>query len=470
MLINSDNYYSPNQTGTASKIFVQKKYNPAAKLNSVGENTAYGAKLYTTDLYSSVSFGNKNQFLKSVFEPLFNLFNKISFNTKESKKFTLQEMLEYIETVKVRKGKISSFRDLNLNKIEDIAADIPIFAHLKAKDLKKITTNFDSILLQRGCPHQCSHCCIDAGKKITSMRWENFTEFADDTKKLASRLGFNPFKTRVFNDIFDRLPMENVVYPFADSDPMILRMKDSNGKIYSMFDAAKYYYEKTKTKFIITTAGWDKNNAISQKAAEEFAMDSTPGGLLRSFNISIHPFHKDMQKSIEYSKKGDKEKAEYWRNRYINNMYNVIKTTINMKNKYRYGVILEHLEVTTPENQELGPEFAEKLFREILKKLKKDGINISHFIKNNNLFNKENVEVRGIGAMGRASANYFSNKNARTFGTSMIVSPEGRILLKHGDPECLSDKPLENTKYHLNFRFPNEEKVEKPSIIEISAS
>lgn len=466
MLINSDNYYSNNLTGTASNIFVQKKYNSTAKPISIRQNSLHDAKLYTTDLYSSVSFGNKNQILKSVFEPLFNLFNKISFNTKESKKFTLPEMLEYIETVKAKKGKIKGFKDLNLSKIEDIAADIPVFSHLKAKDLKKITTNFDSILLQRGCPHQCSHCCIDARNKITSMRWENFTEFADNTRKLASRLGFNPFKTRVFEDIFDRLPTENVVYPFADSDPMILRMKDSNGKIYSMFDAAKYYYGKTKTKFIITTAGWDKNNAISQKAAEEFAMDSTPGGLLRSFNISIHPFHKDMQKSIEYSKKGDKEKAEYWKNKYINNMYNVIKTTINVKNKYRYGVILEYLEYASAENKELNLESAEKLFREILKRLKDEGVNISYFVRGNNTLDKTHIEIRDIGPWGRASANYFSNEKIESVGSSMMLDLNGKFLLKHSPTECLSDKPLEDTGYHLNFRLKNT----NPAIVQIGTS
>lgn len=470
MLISSNNQYSHNVAGIPNKFFIQKKYNSVTKPIYIGQNISHGANLHATDSYNNISFGNKSQGLNTAFGYLLKLYRKIMPVATSSEKLSLPEMLEYIEVVKAKKGKIRGFKDLNLNTINDICVDIPVISHLKAKDLKKITNDFDSLMLQRGCPHQCSHCGMNSEKKITSMIWENFTELTDGIKTLKDRLGFNPFKTNIAQDIFDSSSTIDAVYPFADSDPMILRMKDSNGKFYSIFDAAKYYYEKTKTKFVITTAGWNKNNVTSQKAAEQFTSDTTSGGLLKSFYISIHPFHKDMQKSIEYTKEGDIEKAEYWRNRYVNNMCNVIKTTINMKEKCRYGVILEYLEHTTPENKELSLCSAEKLFKEILEKLKKEGVDISYFIRNNNLLNKENIEIRDIGPWGRASANYYSNEKRGSIGTSMMLSPDGRILLKHGDPECLSDKPLEDTGYNLNFRFKNENIGQRSTLVQVGIS
>ena len=374
--------------------------------------------------------------------PKFNFSYNISFGNKASDAKKISEKvtacLNYIEQVKIKKGWPSSFWDLDVDKIEDICADIPILNGLKGKDLAIISNDFESILLQRGCPHKCSHCGADSTSKITTMKWENFTELVDVIKILIKRLHFNPFSRG------------KEVYPFHDSDPMLLRMKDSEGKVHSIFDAAKYFYESTGSRFALTTAGWDKNNKISQDAAEKLVKNPD---YLSNLNISIHPFHKDIQRSIQLENIGEKEKANTLRNHYIENMSNVIKTTNGLlKEKKPYWVVLQYLEDTL--DAELNEESAKNLLRDILIKVKEGGTSVNSFIDKYNRLKPDNISTIFIGSYGRARTNYFPRKPIRNMiGTAHLIAPDGKILIKEGFPGYLSSKPFEETPYALNFRF-----------------
>ena len=381
------------------------------------------------------------------------VYNRVSFGNKPKTNPELPAMLQYLQEVKAKKGEIKSFFDLDLDKIKNICADIPVFSNLKAKDLAKITENIECILLQRGCAHKCSHCGMCAEGKITAMRWENFVELTDGIKTLKERLGFNSFILDFYSS-----GHPDAIYPFMDSDPMLLRMKDSQGNVHSIFDAAKLYYEQTGTKFIITTAGWDKNNAISQKAAENLAANSA---YISVFSISIHPFHKDMQLSLKYEKEGNFEEAKKWRDHYIDNMCNVIKTVIGMK--ARSAIILEYLEKPNPEDKGLGIEDSKKLLKEIFNKLKDEGVDVSHFYKKNNILKRE------ILPLGRA-IKYFSlpdqlavQKKSKTLHApdgeySTSIAPDGKILVRNAHEGKMTNEPYMETKYSLNFSVPTENK------------
>jgi|GEM_PF-2613054 len=365
-------------------------------------------------------------------------YNRVSFKGNDPTNPDLPAILKYIEKIKQQEGIICSFNQLDLDKIKNICADIPVFSHLTARDLKLISTNFDTILLHRGCYHQCSHCGVNAEPKITIMRWENFVDFVDGTETLIERLGFNPFL-----DFYDTYSL-----PYLDSDPMIYRSKDLKGNIHSIFDAAKYYYAKTGNRFYITTAGWNKSDKIAQMAAENFVKYPE---CIEGFAISIHPFHRYMQESIKHLKEGNLEKSAIFRNKYIDMISNVINTTIELNEYENYGIILEFLDETLEKG--IIKEASKKLLSDILQKVPEAGLD------------KIDIEERNIDLIGRANG---SQKDVLENSKSLIefdiydlltsvkmLGPDGQILIRPDSKKFnFEGEPFMELPYKLNFRLP----------------
>ena len=232
-----------------------------------------------------------------------------------------KETLDYIRKTQDRyyfehEKEIDSLKHFDLEKIKDICKGISVFEGWDAKDLAIATNNLEGILLQRGCSHQCTHCGDCSHHKITTMNWDNVKDFLDGAGELKKRLGFNPFQVKI--------EYKYCFVPFEDSDPMLLSMKDSNGNKHNIFDFAKEFYEKTGTKLYLTTAGWEKGNENAQKAAEQLAEHPE---YISYFVVSVHPFHSYLARSRKFKEQGQDEKADYWRNKYVNMMANVLLTT-----------------------------------------------------------------------------------------------------------------------------------------------
>jgi len=413
---------------------------------------------YNTVLKNPVQTGQKSNSskllpVKNGFSgaDILSVYNRVSFKGNDQVNPDLPVILEYLEEVRRNTSKIKSFANLDLDKIANICRDIPVFSNLTAKDLKLITTNFDSILLQRGCVNQCSHCGVSAESKITGMRWENFTDITDGIKTLKDRLGFNPFKSKD----------GDFIYPFTDSDPMIYRSRDLQGNTHSIFDAAKYFFDQTRTKFHITTAGWNKADKVAQAAVENF--NKYPENL-DGFDISVHPFHRYMQKSLKYKQEGNIEKSELWRNKYIDMISNVVKNTIELKDKTKYySIILQYLDGKTG----IEKEDSEKLLSDIFKKLHSEGVNLSYFTPYSGTYHTANVTRRSIGLIGkaakyRASAPPELNAIDLEFNlndlkkSAKMLGPDGKILIR---PDCPSGnfngiEFMELPDIKLNFRLP----------------
>ena len=97
-------------------------------------------------------------------------------DNQKSVSFTsLQDALNHIAEARSN-NRIKSWRnyvrlnELDLDKISDICEGLPTFKGLTAKVLELITSSFESILLQTGCIHQCSHCGINSENKVTTMK------------------------------------------------------------------------------------------------------------------------------------------------------------------------------------------------------------------------------------------------------------------------------------------------------------
>ncbi len=386
-------------------------------------------------------------------------------DNQKSVSFTsLQSALKYIEEARANNPikeyeNFVRLKELDLDKIKDICEGLSTFKGWTAKVLELITTSFEGIMLQIGCIHQCSHCGVDSPNKLITMKWDNFTVLTDDIATLKERLGYNPFRRS-----------SNTVTFFKKSEPMMYKSKGTDGITHNIFDAAKYYYEKTGTRTSVTTAGWPVGNKTSQNAAESFVASPE---CLDSFDISIHPFHDYMQKSIKYAQAGEHEEATLWGNKYIDMMANVIKSTIGLKDKINsYGIILEH-DFSASKTLGVSKFNAKILLQEIFDKLKIEGIDVSYFTPRN-IVNDHHIETRAIEHVGRG-ASYVSKdeqkprsaifsimKSPEVVSSATGITPDGTIYINPFTEPGRIKMKQHQLPFKLNFPFPTENHSKRP--------
>ncbi len=275
-----------------------------------------------------------------------------------------------------------------------------------------VADHMDSILLQRGCSHHCGHCGADSERKITTMSWKNFEAIANGMGELKERLGFNPFR------LGDNAYSENVIYPFIDSDPMLFKsstgLTDEKGNpVYrDIHDAARLFYEKTGTKFSLTTAGWSPKNKFAQRAAEKIVNDSE---CISDITISLHPFHRYFEEAREFERKADMEKdedkknillekAEGKRNKYYEMMANTIYTFLPLVKNGKPNILFMNFPEGLDDKyqiQDMETNMGNKIYKKLEKKVIEEEGEDSLKEKDEDI---KNIEVynREIGYMGRA--------------------------------------------------------------------
>jgi len=402
------------------------------------------------------------------------LYNRVSFKANNNPPETTQAV-EFIQKNKVTN--LFSLKEDSLEKIKYICKGISVFENLErnpalikngfiteeglltAKGLQFITKNFDSILLVLGCSNNCSHCGQSAVPPISKMKWENYVELVDGISELKKRLGFNPFAIK-----FNEANLDSAVYPFVDAEPF--SYEESGHDIY---DAAKLYYSKTGTKFIITTAGRSPRNIEkTEQTIQKMLKDPNPIGI---FGISIHSFHGIMQKSFALKAQGKEKEAEEMRERYIDMISKTIKASYGLRNKInKYGLILEYLCSSETQYLHLGRKDSLKLLEDILKKLEKDGMDLSYFINKYNkhrlnINNLTHAELRDIKLIGRATQyNNETNtekRNKRKYELfefnymPKMIAPDGQILVRP-DAEISGELgEFARIPFKLNFQNPN---------------
>ena len=329
-----------------------------------------------------------------------------------------RETMQYLSGLKPMERNIGS---INLSKIEDVFGGINIFKGIKIKDFFTKNFVFDSILVQRGCPHQCVHCGAEASSRIRIMTIDNFKKTIDGISTLNKRLGFNPFEN------------PKSVSLYSDSDPIIYRSKGADKKYHSIFDAAKYMYKKTDMKTGIQTAGW--LSGFSKETAEKFVKDSS---MLNYFGISVHPFHKYMERFIQADMKGNTQEANKWRNVYTDMIANNLETTISLKDKIQYGITLEYVredKFLTDKNREqyYNRRAACQLYNEIADKLEIKNIDSTDL----------SIETRDIALEGRGfnlGRSIIAPTYQRDFN-SIMIDTDGSILSNPYQLESVFFKP-----------------------------
>lgn len=249
--------------------------------------------------------------------------------------------------VRLTKEKIK----FSATELEEAAKDIPIFEGLNGDKLQTIfSDDLSSILLNRGCPNRCSHCFIRAvpanPNMMSAIKWEDFIELCDGIELMQKRLG-RP------------LLQSDEIFPFLDSEPIELRSLDKDLKPHNIAEAAKQFKEKTGKSFLLISAGWSYKNKWVQQAGEDLTTELLHDpSILSRLNISIHPFHGIMEKSVQLKKQalnlpeGSQEakqllaKSQELETLYVDRMANVLLTFKPLfqdsKFKDKIGIILQY--------------------------------------------------------------------------------------------------------------------------------
>ena len=271
-----------------------------------------------------------------------------------------------------------SITDFNLDKLNGIQYGIELFAPhgkydgMTAKEIVFAIREL-SILLNRGCYNQCSHCYMNAipPAKLTgatSFTYEDFKKILDGVSELISRIEACGVD----------LSFTSIDALFSDSDCIDIEIKDENGKKYDIVDCFSLLqkYPNIKTSGLIDTSGWTPSSTVHQKRAEklvEFIQDmygdeNFKNKSVRTIIVSVNPFHCLYQKYIDLKDK-DPQKAQKYRDLYIKRMANVLYTFSPL---LIHEDLLLYLNVTTlNHNPNYDYKAVDKLIDEILSELDK---------------------------------------------------------------------------------------------------
>lgn len=296
---------------------------------------------------------------------------------------------DYLKSVKHQSEsngiKLESMMQLDLSKIPNICKGIRIFDGWKPEDLALFTTNSHVMLLQQGCTNHCDHCYLNADLKVSTIQWKNFTDLVDGMSEISNRLGFNPFLVQYsyILHIYKRSDYTPSIKTFTDSDPMSFQSKEtlSDGKVvwHNLFDAANYINEKLGLRIDLVTAGWTYKNRNLQSSATNLAKN--PRLVKGKVLFSIHPYHRLMHDSLEYSKlskvkykEGKRKEASNLRKfsierrkEYVRLMSENLKTFL--ENDFPANKILIYLYYNT-KDPDRSESIANKLYSEIISELK----------------------------------------------------------------------------------------------------
>lgn len=288
-----------------------------------------------------------------------------SFQALSSKYFKAKQ---YLSTCNINPK--TSLYDFDLNKLDGIQEGIKSFLGLNMKEIAFFLSSVREFALFRGCHNMCSYCYADAKPplKENKMSWEDFKGLMDDIKELNSRMGFY-----VTTPIEQDETYGDYITPFHDADCIDIVLKDNNGEEHDFIDISKELYETTNRYVLFDTAGWFPNNKSAQERAEKFVeYFKRPENFKNKvgFNISLNPFHSSYTKSILLAKEGKAEKSNRLRDLYTTRMANVLFTFTPLLQHKEFQFNARALQNGTPGLEGFCEEDLNKLFNEIMKKLK----------------------------------------------------------------------------------------------------
>lgn len=268
--------------------------------------------------------------------------------------------------------KFSLMHNFDLDKLNGIQYGINLFDGMTMKEVAFVLQE-PNILLNRGCNNLCSHCYINA---LPSQRLEGATSVTyEDFEKLIK--GISELRKRISQCYPKIMPRTfNIEYLFRDSDCINIEIKDKNNKSYDIVDCFDFIRKNgIMTSGNIDTSGWTPSFEKHQKRAEklvEYIKDTYSDNdvflkPIRHLMVSINPFHSLYQQYINL-KDSNPEKAQKYRDLYVNRMANTLYTFSPLFDVDRFAYNLNILSLNS--NPNYNYEAVDKLVEDILNRLK----------------------------------------------------------------------------------------------------
>lgn len=319
----------------------------------------------------------------------------------------------------------------NVNQLEGIQTDIPIFDNVSMQEIKFLLKNFSVLNIAQGCNNGCSHCLRNAKKTITpnSISWEDLTNFTNGFKKLSERLGINVFSGNKWIALHD------------DFNPPEVTIKDINGNKYNYFDAVKNVFEALNLPIETVTSGWNAKDLRSKEAVKqlvEYFQRIPEANNLTS--VSFNPFHKLIQKSHESVKLGNLQDANFFRSLYVDRIAEAIKEFLPLFKTDKATIIYRHAGKNA--STEVGAKETFKLYEDVYSRLKQ--LVPDEELRNINKLKPENFAIE--------KAEHFIEPKGRGrqfFSDFENLQKQKELILEKRKWESLSD--LKKTDYAHNY-------------------
>lgn len=371
--------------------------------------------------------------------------------------------IRYIKELEKKKP-VENIYELEHEKIEGILDGIKVFKGVPTEDLYLMPGIID-ILTQRGCSNACLHCFIKARNVFSTIKWDDFTRFTRGLRELKQRLGFHIFEIkREKYDVNRRdYTLSQGLYPYLDADPIELKSFDDRGKVHSIKDFVKKFYDDLKQPLKVKTVGWDRSNDYCQTAAEGLVnlmlnpkyKDACPGVI-----VSMHPFHKIMTLANKGLKNKNNAVYQKYRNIYVERMSNVLKTFLPLA-KIGKLLINPQYAIGGLEGSGYTRQDIKILCKNILEKLedecKSEKIDSSFFTAEKDIEKNAFFEpINPILSVARAKKEFLNDYSANTYSfekgkdgsRNIVVTP---FDIKHAFANEVSENIVNNIKAQENF-------------------
>ena len=313
-------------------------------------------------------------------------------------KIRVSALKKYIEKTKEQDSFV--LRQFAMEPFEGLQYGIKAFKGMTMKEIQYLCENLHVIAVNRGCKNMCGYCYADAKPSKRAMSWEDFTTITKGLKTLRKRFS----GLDIFGENF-QISKEDLLYRttelFYDSDCMNIAVKDKKGKVYDFTELATELYNSTGRRTAFDTSGWYKNNPIMQKRAEKYTdYFSKPENMkkLNAFNVSFNVFNASYIASVKALKKGDTQKAQRLKERYINNMANTLFTFIPLADQPKFHILIRSFDSSKAKNaKDFNDKAMTSLIKEVYKKVermcKDDMAGEQKYIKNPNMLESKLVNL-----------------------------------------------------------------------------
>ena len=290
-------------------------------------------------------------------------------------------------------------RQFAMEPFEGLQYGIKAFKGMTMKEIQYLCENLHVIAVNRGCKNMCGYCYADAKPSKRAMSWEDFTTITKGLKTLRKRFS----GLDIFGENF-QISKEDILYRttelFYDADCMSLAVKDKKGRLYDFTELATELCNSTGRRTAFDTSGWYKNNPIMQKRAEKYAAYfSKPENMkkLNAFNVSFNVFNASYIASVKALKKGDTQKAQRLKERYINDMANTLFTFIPLVDNPKFHILVRSFDSKAKNAKEFNDKAMTSLIKEVYKKVERmcneDMAGEQKYIKNPNMLESKLINL-----------------------------------------------------------------------------